>query len=152
MHISSVEIYSDATNAAIIRHPDRRFPGVLIQGDTLNILARTAISISESVADQLSEDEAVEARDLADQLMSLGCTGRTPAATAVLSRGPPCLIVKSTERPAQSHNAKHNPINHHSIYHLPNSGVERGRQHGPWLRHCHGPCWYPAPLRGSGAG
>jgi hypothetical protein len=35
MHVEPVEIYSDATNAAIVRHPGRRFPGVLIQGDTL---------------------------------------------------------------------------------------------------------------------
>jgi hypothetical protein len=35
MHIESVEIYSDAANAAIHRHPGRRFPGVLLQGDTL---------------------------------------------------------------------------------------------------------------------
>ena len=30
--------------------------------------------------------------------------------------------------------------------------VARGRQHGAWLRHFTAPCWYPAPLRGSGAG
>jgi Family of unknown function (DUF6959) len=31
MHVEPVEIYSDQTNAAIMRHPGRRFPGVLIQ-------------------------------------------------------------------------------------------------------------------------
>ncbi|MGL4489790.1 MAG: DUF6959 family protein [Rhizobiaceae bacterium] len=35
MKIEPVEIYSDQTNAAIMRHPGRRFPGVLVQGDTL---------------------------------------------------------------------------------------------------------------------
>jgi hypothetical protein len=35
MHVEPVEIYSDTTNQAIMRHPGRRFPGVLIQGDTL---------------------------------------------------------------------------------------------------------------------
>ncbi len=35
MRKEAVEIYSDTTNAAILRHPERRFPGVLIQGDTL---------------------------------------------------------------------------------------------------------------------
>jgi hypothetical protein len=35
MRAESVEIYSDATNAAVMRHPGRRFPGVLVQGDTL---------------------------------------------------------------------------------------------------------------------
>ncbi len=35
MRAEQIEIYSDATNAAIMRHPGRRFPGLLIQGDTL---------------------------------------------------------------------------------------------------------------------
>lgn len=40
MQTEPVEIYSDATNAAIMRHPGRKLPGVLIQGDTLYILYR----------------------------------------------------------------------------------------------------------------
>jgi len=35
MHIAQVEIYSDTTNLAVIRHPGRNFPGSLIQGDSL---------------------------------------------------------------------------------------------------------------------
>ena len=35
MRKEPVEIYSDQTNCAIMRHPGRQFPGVLIQGDTL---------------------------------------------------------------------------------------------------------------------
>jgi hypothetical protein len=42
MRIDQVEILSDATNAAIMRHPGRRFPGLLVQGDTLNSLCRRA--------------------------------------------------------------------------------------------------------------
>ena len=42
MRVDSVEIFSDQTNAAIMRHPGRKFPGVLIQGDTLYILCRQA--------------------------------------------------------------------------------------------------------------
>jgi len=38
MRADTVEIYSDATNAAVMRHPGRRFPGVLVQGDTLHSL------------------------------------------------------------------------------------------------------------------
>lgn len=33
MREDKVEILSDTTNAAIMRHLGRRFPGVLIQGD-----------------------------------------------------------------------------------------------------------------------
>jgi len=42
MREESVEIWSDQTNAAVIRHPGRRFPGVLVQGDTLYSLCQQA--------------------------------------------------------------------------------------------------------------
>lgn len=42
MRTESVEIYSDETNRAVIRHPGRKFPGVLIQGDTLFTLCEMA--------------------------------------------------------------------------------------------------------------
>lgn len=35
MRVEPVEIYSDEANAAVLRHPGRRFPGSLIQGDDL---------------------------------------------------------------------------------------------------------------------
>lgn len=35
MKIETVEIYSDASNMAVMRHPGRNFPGSLIQGDSL---------------------------------------------------------------------------------------------------------------------
>ncbi|WP_296612656.1 hypothetical protein [Sphingomonas sp.] len=42
MRSEQVEIFSDQTNAAVMRHPGRRFPGLLIQGDTLAGLCRIA--------------------------------------------------------------------------------------------------------------
>jgi len=42
MRTEAVEIFSDATNAAVMRHPGRQFPGVLIQGDTLHSMCRRA--------------------------------------------------------------------------------------------------------------
>jgi hypothetical protein len=42
MRIESVEIFSDKTNAAVLRHPGRAFPGVLIQGDSLHALCQRA--------------------------------------------------------------------------------------------------------------
>lgn len=42
MRTEVVEIYSDETNRAVIRHPSRKFPGVLIQGDTLFALCAMA--------------------------------------------------------------------------------------------------------------
>ncbi len=35
MRIEEVEIYSDETNYAVLKHPGRHFPGSLIQGDDL---------------------------------------------------------------------------------------------------------------------
>jgi hypothetical protein len=56
MHIASVEIYSDQTNAAIMRHPNRHFPGVLIQGDSLHILCRQADEACASAKSNLDSD------------------------------------------------------------------------------------------------
>lgn len=38
MHTETVEIYSDKTNAVVLRHSGRKFPGVLVQGDSLHAL------------------------------------------------------------------------------------------------------------------
>lgn len=40
MEIHAVEIYSDATNRAVLRHPGRRYAGVLIQRDSLEGMIR----------------------------------------------------------------------------------------------------------------
>ncbi|MEU3618512.1 hypothetical protein ABZ725_40240 [Streptomyces sp. NPDC006872] len=50
------ELFTDGGNNAVVRLPDRRFPGVLVQGDSLHIL-RT--DVAELV-------EACERGDLAD--------------------------------------------------------------------------------------
>lgn len=42
MKVRQVEVYSDTTNRAVMRHPDRHFPGALIQGDTLYGLCKAA--------------------------------------------------------------------------------------------------------------
>jgi len=45
--LKELEIYSETPNHAVIRADDRRFPGSLVQGDSLNILYREAREISE---------------------------------------------------------------------------------------------------------
>lgn len=46
MYKAEVEIWSDVPNMAIMRHPDRTYPGILIQGDDLlgfcNLLTEVA--------------------------------------------------------------------------------------------------------------
>jgi hypothetical protein len=44
-----VEIYSDATNRAVIRHPSRKYPGVLVQGDDLHRLCQLADAVCDGV-------------------------------------------------------------------------------------------------------
>jgi hypothetical protein len=70
MHIEPVEIFSDASNAAIMRHPGRNFPGCLIQGDSLNSLVGS-LAVVQSEANCLSEDAAGELADVAERLSDL---------------------------------------------------------------------------------
>lgn len=56
MRIEPVEIYSDATNAAIIRHPGRKFPGLLIQGDTLSDLCHRASEAYQRLGGRADEE------------------------------------------------------------------------------------------------
>jgi hypothetical protein len=42
MRVEQVEILSDAPNRAVLRHPGRHFPGLLVQGDTLFSLCANA--------------------------------------------------------------------------------------------------------------
>jgi len=42
MRVEPIEIYSDASNYAVLRQPGRRFPGTLVQGDSLHVLCRMA--------------------------------------------------------------------------------------------------------------
>jgi hypothetical protein len=69
MRIEQVEIYSDATNQAIVRHPDRKFPGVLFQGDTLYGLCQ----IADAACERLTRNNA--AYDDVNQLRNALWTG-----------------------------------------------------------------------------
>jgi len=65
MRIEKVEIFSDATNMAIMRHPGRRFPGILIQGDTLYTLLWKADKACQKVGrGSPGYDEIKELRDV----------------------------------------------------------------------------------------
>ncbi|WP_449447553.1 DUF6959 family protein [Thermomonas brevis] len=70
MYTADVEIFSDEPNAAVIRHPERKFPGVLVQGDTLHALARQAADAAVAV-NSGHPDAAEEVADLAARLDSL---------------------------------------------------------------------------------
>lgn len=68
MRVEKVEIYSDQTNAAIMRHPSRHFPGVLLQGDNLSLYCQLA----DSVCDQMGREHPgfCDANELRNALWS----------------------------------------------------------------------------------
>lgn len=45
-----LDVLSDATNAAVVRMPDRRYPGLVVQGDKLIYLNAKAKELSEEVS------------------------------------------------------------------------------------------------------
>jgi hypothetical protein len=59
MKKEEVEIFSDASNIAVMRHPGREFPGSLIQGDSLHSLLQNVMEAKKEIdggdAQQASE-------------------------------------------------------------------------------------------------
>jgi hypothetical protein len=68
MYTESVEIYSDRTNAAVMRHPGRNFPGVLVQGDTLYLMCQSADGLCKAARGALPEEEFDELNRLRNSL------------------------------------------------------------------------------------
>lgn len=64
MKTIEVEVLDYVVNAPVLELPDRRFPGVLIQGDSLANLAATA----EALIAALSADQIDQAREDASEL------------------------------------------------------------------------------------
>jgi hypothetical protein len=71
MHTEPVEIYSDATNAPVMRHPGRKLPGVLIQGDTLHTLCVSSDSACAAARDYMNDDNFERLNEVRDHLWSL---------------------------------------------------------------------------------
>ena len=67
MKIESVEIYSDAANAAILQHPGRRFPGILVQGDTLHAMVASLRYVMGNSA-CLEEEPTDRLRELTERM------------------------------------------------------------------------------------
>ena len=62
MKTVTVELFSEAVNAAVVRLPGRAFPGMVIQGDTLHTLLRD-IQELQQIADPLSNSDLSAAID-----------------------------------------------------------------------------------------
>lgn len=63
-----LEIYSQAVNQGIVKMPGRRYPGIVIQGDTMSSLASTAKVIYELAKMTPNIELTEEASDLKDRL------------------------------------------------------------------------------------
>ena len=70
MRVESVEIYSDATNPAVLRHPARRFPGVLVQGDSLHSLCVALDEICSKLCLQIDAETYRHADDVRNSMRS----------------------------------------------------------------------------------
>ena|SRR5947209_15948710 len=73
MRVESLEVFSDASNMAVVRTTGRKFPGVVIQGDSLNglwDLAKRVCVLIEALPRSDSR-EAQEALEWAQELKDL---------------------------------------------------------------------------------
>lgn len=68
MKTESVEIYSDSSNFAVMRHPARRFPGSLIQGDSLFALVGLADEVFDAAEKAKNDSLLAAAKELRDSL------------------------------------------------------------------------------------
>ena len=71
MKIAELEVYSEASNHAVIKPPGRQFPGIVVQGDSLSILSAEARELSERLQQLGIQDEELLclAQGLQEQLL-----------------------------------------------------------------------------------
>jgi len=70
MKTKEIQVYSEESNLAVVRMPGRRFPGSVIQGDSLSILYGLAVSLYQralKIGDDELMDEAEELKDLLEE-------------------------------------------------------------------------------------
>lgn len=70
MYEERVEIYSDRTNAVVLRHQGRKHPGILVQGDTLFTLFQRADAACEAARGVLPSNAYDELTGLRDTLLT----------------------------------------------------------------------------------
>ena len=71
MRKEPVEIYSDATNCAVMRHRGRKLPGVLLQGDTLHSFCVSADAACKKTRQVIGDEAFEELNQMRNQLWSL---------------------------------------------------------------------------------
>ena len=63
-----LEVYSHACNSCIIKMPERRFPGVLIQGDSLSTLYHNVLELVNELEGKVEEETFLQALEIAESL------------------------------------------------------------------------------------
>jgi hypothetical protein len=64
----TVELFANIVNNVVLRTPGRKFPGVVIQGDSLSILYNLAEEVCRLAQDTQSKELQAAACELADLL------------------------------------------------------------------------------------
>ncbi len=67
MKKEEVEIFLDASNMAVMRHPGRNYPGSLIQGDSLYSL----LQVAKEVKNEIQKNNYSEANEELVELIKL---------------------------------------------------------------------------------
>jgi uncharacterized protein DUF6959 len=65
---TQLEMWSEQVNSAVVRVPGRRFPGVVIQGDSLSILFDLAMYVTEHLPRSADPELSGAAEELAEKL------------------------------------------------------------------------------------
>jgi hypothetical protein len=68
VRVEKLEVFSEASNAAVVRIKQRRFPGIVIQGDSLWILTHAAAGLVERAVASRDEELTADARELHELL------------------------------------------------------------------------------------
>lgn len=62
------DLLSPPINYAVVQLPERKFPGVVVQGDTLHILQKQAVQMGQLLSAMDLAELAIEIEDLKEQL------------------------------------------------------------------------------------
>jgi len=67
---TQLEMWNEQVNSAVVRVSGRRFPGVVVQGDSLSILFDLAMFVVEHLPDASDSDVGEAANELAESLLA----------------------------------------------------------------------------------
>lgn len=68
MRTERVEIFSDFPNSAVMRHPGRKFPGVLVQGDSLYSWCQALDDVCKKSRGRIDDEAYSELNELRNRL------------------------------------------------------------------------------------